>query len=50
LNNVAVRADEIGVELFEHLAPKIVDGAVAFIGDDKIEDIVEMQTRLTRSS
>ena len=26
-------ADEIGVEVFEHLPPEIVDGSVAFIGD-----------------
>src|SRR5437870_7112325 len=32
-------ADEIGVEVFEHLAPKIVDGAVTFIGDDEVEGL-----------
>src|SRR5213594_1993142 len=32
-------ADEIGVEVFEHLAPEIVDGAVAFIGDDEVEGL-----------
>ena len=30
-------ADERGVEVFEHLPPEIVDGAVAFIGDDEVE-------------
>ena len=34
-----VTADEIGVEVFEHLAPEIVDGAVAFVGDDEIEGL-----------
>ena len=32
-------ADEIGVEVFEHLAPEIVDGAMAFIGDDEVEGL-----------
>jgi hypothetical protein len=32
-------ADEIGIEVFEHLAPEIVDGAVAFIGDDEVEGL-----------
>src|SRR5207302_810497 len=32
-------ADEIGVEVFEHLTPEIVDGAVAFIGDDEVEGL-----------
>ena len=34
---VAVRPDEKGVEVFEHLPPEIVDGAVALVGDDEIE-------------
>ena len=29
--------DEKGVEVFEHLAPQIVDGAMAFVGDDEVE-------------
>src|SRR5205823_707252 len=33
------KADEIGVEVFEHLAPEIVDGAVAFIGNDEVEGL-----------
>src|SRR5438105_14950963 len=32
-------ADEIGVKVFEHLAPEIVDGAVAFIGNDEVEGL-----------
>src|SRR5437870_13709782 len=32
-------ADEVGVEVFEHLAPEIVDGAVAFIRDDEVEGL-----------
>jgi hypothetical protein len=32
-------ADEEGVEVFEHLPPEIVDGAVAFIGDDEVEEL-----------
>ena len=31
--------DERGVEVFEHLPPEIVDGAVAFVGDDVIEHL-----------
>ena len=30
-------ADEKGVELFQHLPPEAVDGAVAFVGDSEIE-------------
>jgi len=30
-------ADEEAVEVFEHLPPEIVDGAVALVGDDDIE-------------
>ena len=30
-------ADEEGVEVFDHLPPEIVDGAVAFIDDDEVE-------------
>jgi len=32
-------ADEIGVEAFEYLAPAIVNRAVAFISDDKVEGL-----------
>ena len=32
-------ADEVGVEVFEHLAPEVVDGAVAFVGDDEVEGL-----------
>ena len=32
-------ADEEGVEVFEHLLPEIVDGAVAFIDDDEVEGL-----------
>ena len=32
-------ADEEGVEVFEDLPPKIVDGAVAFIGDDEVKGL-----------
>ena len=32
-------ADEEGVEVFEHLAPEIVDGAVALVGDDEVEGL-----------
>ena len=31
--------DEEGVEVFEDLPPEVVDGAVAFIGDDEIEGL-----------
>jgi hypothetical protein len=30
-------ADEIGVEVFQHLRPEVVDGPVAFVGDDDVE-------------
>ncbi len=30
-------ADERGVEVFEHLPPEVVDGAVALVGDDEVE-------------
>ena len=30
-------ADERGVEVFEHLPPEVVDGAMALVGDDEIE-------------
>ena len=30
-------ADEVGVEVFQHLCPEVVDGAVAFVGDDDVE-------------
>ncbi len=30
-------ADQVGVEVVEHLAPQLVDGAVGFVGDDDVE-------------
>ncbi len=30
-------ADERGIEIIQHLPPEIVDGAMAFVGDDEIE-------------
>ena len=30
-------ANEEGIEVFEHLAPEVVDGTVAFVDDDDIE-------------
>ena len=30
-------ADEVGVEVLQHLRPEVVDGAVAFVGDDDVE-------------
>ncbi len=36
---VAVRPIEVGVEVFEHLRPEVVDGAVAFVGDDDVEGL-----------
>lgn len=30
-------ANEEGIKVFEHLAPEVVDGAVAFVNDDDIE-------------
>ena len=39
LSGVAVRPMRIGVEVFEHLAPEVVDGAVAFVGDDDVEGL-----------
>ena len=30
-------ANEEGIEVFEYLAPEVVDGAVAFVDDDDIE-------------
>ena len=32
-------ADEGGVEVFQHLAPEVVDGAVALVGDDEVEGL-----------
>ncbi len=32
-------ADEEGVEVFEDLAPEVVDGAMAFVGDDEVEGL-----------
>ena len=33
------QADDRGVEVFEHLAPEVVDGAVAFVGHDDVEGL-----------
>jgi hypothetical protein len=33
------QADEVGVEIFQHLGPEVVDGAVALVGDDDIESL-----------
>ena len=30
-------ADEVGIEVFQHLRPEVVDGPVAFVGDDDVE-------------
>ena len=32
-------ADERGVEVFQHLTPEVVDGAVALVGDDEVEGL-----------
>ena len=32
-------ADQMGVEVFQHLAPEIVDRAVALVGDDDVESL-----------
>ena len=32
-------ADEEGIEVFQHLRPEVVDGPVAFIGDDDVEGL-----------
>src|SRR5208282_4601671 len=31
------KADKRGVEVFEHLPPEVVDGAVALVGDNEVE-------------
>jgi hypothetical protein len=33
------KADEEGIEIFEDLTPEIVDGAMAFVGNNKIEGL-----------
>ena len=33
------QADQIGVEILDHLPPEIVDRAVAFIDDDEVEEL-----------
>src|SRR5207237_48559 len=33
------QADQEGVEVVEHLAPEVVDGAVALVGHDKVEGL-----------
>ncbi len=32
-------ADQVGVEVLQHLAPQVVDRAVAFVGDDDVEGL-----------
>ena len=32
-------ADEVGIEVFQHLRPEVVDGPVAFVGDDDVEGL-----------
>ena len=32
-------ADQEGVEVFEHLAPEVVDRAVALVDDDEVEGL-----------
>jgi len=31
------KADERGVEVFQHLPPEVIDGAMTFVGDDEVE-------------
>src|SRR5262249_46821149 len=31
--------DQMGIEVFQHLAPEVVDGTVALVGDDNIESV-----------
>ena len=33
------QADEIGIEIFQHLAPQVVDRTVAFVDDDEVEEL-----------
>ena len=33
------QADEEGVEVFQHLPPQVVDGAVTLVGDDEVEGL-----------
>ena len=33
------QADEMGVEIFQHLPPDGVDGAVALVDDDEVEEL-----------
>ncbi len=32
-------ADEVGIEVFQHLRPEVVDGPVALVGDDDVEGL-----------
>ncbi len=32
-------ADDEGIEIFEHLPPQVVDGAVALVRDDEVESL-----------
>ena len=31
--------DEVGIEIFQHLCPEVVDGPVTFVGDDDVEGL-----------
>ena len=31
------QADQVGVEVFQHLAPEVVNGPVALVGEDDVE-------------
>jgi hypothetical protein len=33
------QADEVGIEVLQHLAPQVVDAAVGFVGDDDVEGL-----------
>src|SRR5579863_7138115 len=33
------QADSEGIEIFQHLPPQVVDGTMAFVGDDEVEGL-----------
>jgi hypothetical protein len=33
------KTDDMGVEIFQHLTPEMVNGAVAFVGDDDVKGL-----------
>ncbi|MCY1532429.1 hypothetical protein D9M68_677040 [compost metagenome] len=33
------QADEVGIEILQHLPPQAIDGAVAFVGDNEVEGL-----------